>query len=135
MDLSLAAFTTIAEQKKGKINVRFERLGDAWMKPIADHCAKRELFQERVAPAVLLKPGVPHALQIGEVMTVSANATLIIRAIQYPDGSLDAMQKPILAGEQFSFVPMYEGAYVFKLGTTDGKQREMTMQVIDCLKK
>lgn len=129
MDLSLGAFTAIAERSLGKIRARFERLGDA---TITSGCEVPTRFQERLGRKVRLQRGVPHAFPLGETLTIRANHPFVVWSVTYPDGLTNRLQDWILKDERYSFTPSLEGDYAFVLGTVDGRMRKMRMRVVSC---
>ncbi len=129
MDLSLGAFTTIEERSKGHFRATFQRLGDV---RLVSHCGMDSPQQQRLAKNVILTRGVPHYLKLGEVMTLESDSSFVIRGVTYPDGNSTTMQDFILKGEQYVFKPSVEGVYSFKVGTKEGKTREMKMEVEGC---
>ena len=129
LDLSLGAFTTIAERSKGKIRATFERLGDS---TIVDPC-KSDRTMRRVGRDVILTPGIPHKLALGKILTVKSTSPFVIRDIVYPGGDEIGTQTWVTGEEAFEFNPSVEGTYTFKIGTKLGKVREMQMEVVECL--
>jgi rare lipoprotein A (peptidoglycan hydrolase) len=149
MDLSLAAFTTIAERSKGVINARFERLGDVSLvrensesvieetdetpENIGECPGTESRYQKRLTRDVRFHRGVPHAFGIGGTLTLGANRFFVLRRITYPDGKSVHMQDWVSPDEHYSFKPGILGSYRFLIGTTEGRTRELTMQVQECL--
>lgn len=129
MDLSLAAFTTIEDRSKGKFRATFQRLGDA---TLTGECAVESPQRVRLSRSVTLVRGVPHFLQLGNVMTLESAKPFVIRGAMYPDGSFSRMQDFILPKEQFVFKPSMEGEYVFRVGTIEGRTKNMAMKVVSC---
>lgn len=129
MDLSLGAFTSIEDRSKGKFRATFQRLGDA---TLVGHCDVESPEAKHLSKKEFLTRGVPNYLKLGEVMTLESASPFVLRGITYPDGNGTVMQDFINNGEHYEFKPSVEGAYVFKVGTIDGKTREMTMKVADC---
>lgn len=129
MDLSLAAFTAIANRSLGVIRARFERLGDV---SIANDCGSTSRFQQRLARDVRLQRGIPHTFSLGGELLLRANRPFVVRSVRYPDGVLNSLQDWVPTGEQFTFKPSMAGAYVFRIGTLDGRHRTMTMRVVEC---
>ncbi len=128
MDLSLGAFTTIAERSKGKIMTTFERLGDA-------HQVLRchdDRFQRRIVKDVILNPGIPHNFPLGSLLRLSSESPFVVRDVIYPDGTHTGVQTWVTAGETFEMEPSITGLYRFKMGTKTGRMREMRMEVLDC---
>jgi len=129
MDLSLGAFLQIAPRSKGKLNVRFERLGDA---SLVGRCADGRPRQQRITKTTILSLGVPHTQPVGEVLRIESQSSFVVRGIRYPDGNSVVLQDWILPDEAFSFTPSVTGTYGLILGSVDGKRRTMDMEVIDC---
>lgn len=128
MDLSLAAFTAIEDRSKGHFRATFQRLGDV---NLVGHCGESPQ-QQRLSRDVILTRGVPHYLRLGDVLTLESDSPFVMRGVRYPDGNATRFQDFIMKGEQYVFKPSLEGEYVFKIGTKEGKVREMTMEVIEC---
>lgn len=128
MDLSLAAFTAIENRSKGKFMATFERMGDSRM---VSRCGN-SLQQQRVARSVYLTTGVPHSFKLGETLTLASEKSFVIRGIRYPDGTWLTVQDFVLPGEAFTFKPSIEGEFVFTVAGTDGKKKDMAMQVVSC---
>lgn len=128
MDLSLAAFTKIADRSKGKIMARFERLGDALL---LNRCNDTR-FQRRVGRSVRLRPGVPHFLALGREVRFTADQFYVVRSVTYPDGLRPAYERWISPDEDFSFTPSVVGKYIFTIGDKFGRRRGMEMEVVEC---
>lgn len=130
MDLSFAAFTLLVPRARGKLEqVTFERLGDA---TLVGRCADDRPRQQRITKGTVLTLGVPHTQPVGEVLRIESEQPFVVRGIAYPDGNGLALQDWVLPGEAFSFTPGVTGEYVLRLGSTDGKRRDMPMNVIEC---
>ncbi len=129
MDLSLGAFTSIEDRSKGKFRATFQRLGDV---NLVGHCGMESPQQQRLSKSEYLTRGVPHYLKLGTVMTLESETPFVIRGVRYPDGNRTVMQDFILKKEQYVFKPSVEGGYTFKIGTKDGRVREMGMKVVGC---
>ncbi len=129
MDLSLGAFTTIALREKGKINVRFERLGDA---TLMGQCAEDRPRQQRITKSTILTRGVPHTQPVREALTITSEQSFVVRGMKFPDGNSDRFQDWVLPGESFSFTPSIIGRYSLILGSVDGHRRTMEMEVVEC---
>lgn len=129
MDLSLGAFTAIALREKGKINVRFERLGDA---TLVGRCRKDRPRQQRITKDTILTRGVPHTQPVRETLTIESTKAFVVRGLQYPDGNTTMFQDWVLPGESFSFIPSVIGRYGLILGSVDGHRRTMEMEVVSC---
>lgn len=128
MDLSLAAFTSIAERSLGKINVRFERLGDV---NIVRRC-NDDRFQRRIVRDVVLSPGIPHSFQLGATLRLTSPSPFVVRNVWYPDGTETGVQTWVTKDEAFEMRPSVTGVYRFLMGAKDGRGREMRMEVVDC---
>ncbi|MDO8649349.1 MAG: septal ring lytic transglycosylase RlpA family protein [Candidatus Peregrinibacteria bacterium] len=129
MDLSLAAFTSIEERSKGKFMARFERLGDA---SVSRSCSVEKRMQQRITKSVRLDGGIPHTMPMGEVLTLRASVPFVVKSVIYPDGNSVRLQEWIHPGEHYTLTPSGEGEYRFRLGTAEGKSREMRMRVVAC---
>ncbi len=130
MDLSLASFLQIADRAKGKIQVRFERMGDV---TLVDNCANTESsYQRRIGQGVVLNPGIPNTLKLGESINLSAEKFFVMRSVLYPDGTMTPLENWIGPDETFPFTPSVTGNYTFKIGSANGRVREMTMNVVKC---
>lgn len=128
MDLSLGAFTTIADRSIGKIQARFERLGDVHL---SQSCHDDRL-QRRITRDVRLVPGIPHSFALGSTLTLTSDQPFVLRDLTYPDGTKTGMQTWITRGETYTFTPSIVGTYRFLVGTKTGRQRAMTMEVVEC---
>ncbi len=129
MDLSLGAFTTIADRSKGVIHATMQRLGDV---NIVGPCVQPPLLQKRITKDVILNPGLPRIVHMGTELTLSANKSFVVRKVVYPDGFVSSMQNWILPDESFTLKPSMLGDYTFYLSSANGRNREMTMKVVDC---
>jgi rare lipoprotein A (peptidoglycan hydrolase) len=129
LDLSVAAFTTIADRSLGKIHVRMQRLGDV---TLVGPCANLGNDQRRIFRKTVLARGVPQALELGSTMTLTAKVPFVVLDERFPDGEGTFVQDWVLPGETFTFKPSIEGVYRFLLGTREGQQKWMTMQVAKC---
>ena len=129
LDLSLAAFTAIAPRSQGVIRALFERLGDS---VVIGPCGLPERYQKRITRDVRFHRGVPHALPLGESLVLSANRPFVVRRARYPDGTVERIEDWVLAKERFTFRPSVVGTYVFRMGTPNGRSREMRMEVVRC---
>lgn len=128
LDLSLGAFTTIAERSKGKIRATFQRLGDASMVGV---CGPSR-YQQRVWRMVILSPGVPHALALGQTIVFQGNQSFLVESVRYPDGQTTRLHRWVRSGEAYPFIPSVEGAYMFRVGAEAGRTREMRTIVRTC---
>jgi hypothetical protein len=129
MDLSVAAFTTIAAREKGVIHATFQRLGDA---TIVGPCENAPAYQTRIGKNLRLSPGVPHYLQGGAALNLHAPQPFVVRSVRYPDGNETRILDWVLPGENYRFMPALSGTYTFLIGTPAGRQREMEMNVVEC---
>lgn len=128
MDLSLQSFTTIADRAKGKIRASFERLGDV---NLVRRC-RDDRSQRRVTKDVILSPGVPHSFALGKTLRLLSSSSFVVRDVIYPDGTATGMQTWVTPGERFEITPSVTGTYSFVVGTVQGRQRTMEMEVVDC---
>ncbi len=138
MDLSLAAFTTIADRSKGKIRARFERLGDVSLvdgsarnQSMVGSCAPTGMYHRRVAHAVLSR-GIPTTFPLGQTLTLTSKQTFVVRSVRMPDGTKDDADQWIMPGEEYAFAPSMEGEYVFTLADQGGRRRSIRMRVASC---
>lgn len=130
MDLSLEAFTRIAERSRGVIDARFERLGDA---ALVDACSGTERrYQKRITRDVRFDRGIPHTSGVGAPIELTSVRPFVVRSVTHPDGSIERVENWVLVGEVYSFTPSQEGAYVFRMGTVNGRSREMTTEARSC---
>jgi hypothetical protein len=129
MDLSLAAFTAIEDRSKGKFMATFQRLGDV---NLVGECSGNSPQQQRLSKNVILDRGVPHRWMLGDTLVLSSQKPFVIRGMTYPDGNSEKFQNFVLPGETYEILPSMEGDYTFRLGTIDGRMREMTMGVVKC---
>lgn len=129
LDLSLAAFTAIAPRSQGVIRALFERLGDV---TVVGPCGLPQRYQRRITRDVRFHRGVPHALPLGESLVLSANRPFVVRRARYPDGTAERIEDWVLAKEKFTFRPSMVGTYIFRVGTPNGRSREMKMEVVRC---
>jgi rare lipoprotein A len=130
MDLSEAAFLKIAESSSGIARATFQRLGD---QVLVDTCTQAvQRFQKRITKDVRFHRGIPHDSSVHNTLDLAANRSFVIRSIRYPDGTTVRLQDWVSPEEHFSFIPAQEGEYVFLVGTTNGRQREMQMSVHSC---
>ena len=141
IDLSLAAFTTIAERSKGVIKVRLERLGDvSFVQPQPLPTEKQNtgvscadpVLQRRVLRGIVFSPGIARTIFLGVPLAFSANKDFIVRSVTSPDGSRLDLQDAIAIGETYSFTPSFEGRYSFRFGTIDGKSRTLAVNAQKC---
>ncbi len=128
MDLSLAAFTTIADRSKGKIRATFVRLGDSTLVGL---CAL-DAVQTRIGNTVRLTSGLPQAVRLGTRIILRADRAFVVDGVTYPDGNRSSAQDWVLPGEQYALTPSMEGRYVFRLGTVEGRRRDMETTVVKC---
>ena len=128
LDLSLGAFTTIAERSVGKIQTTFERLGDV---DRVRRC-KDDRFQKRITKDVRLQLGIPHSFALGATLQLRSDQPFVMRDIVYPDGGNVGTQTWVTKDETYQFTPSILGLYRFFVGTKIGRMREMTMEVVEC---
>lgn len=131
IDLSVAAFTAIADRSLGKIHATFERIGDA---TIVGPCVQPSTRQQRITRTTILNPGIPHILHLGDTMTISSSKAFVMRSVWYPDGIVTRLENWILPRETYSFKPSVEGDYIFNLSSVNGHKRQMELRVVDCSK-
>ena len=130
MDLSLAAFTSIAERSKGKIMAQFERLGDASLVGACGEMSQR--YQQRLSRTVRFQRGVPHTFALGGTLVLKANDAFVVRGVTFPDGTRMRLQDFVLKDEAFAFTPSIPGEYEFRFGLISGRSRIMKMKVEAC---
>lgn len=130
MDLSLAAFTRIAPRGQGIAQARFERLGDSALVDACDGTLRS--YQKRITRDVRFDRGVPNMSPVGVPVTLTSIRPFVVRSITYPDGSVERIEDWVNPGELFSLTPSLTGKFVFRVGTVDGKAREMQMDVWEC---
>jgi len=146
MDLSLAAFETIAERSRGVLrNVRLERLGDVSLVdaegsqieiPPTENPEQIEIkadpnmrYQKRITRDVRFHRGIPLRAKVGQHLALGSTKFFVIRSVMYPDGFVQLRQQWIDTDERFTFTPGITGVYRFQIGTGFGKSREFTMRV------
>ncbi len=128
MDLSLGAFTAIAERSKGKIDARFRRLGDASLVGFCDGSP----YAVRLGRTARLAPGFPFALPLGQELSVGGNEAFVVRSVRYPDGNVTWLEDWVLKGERYRFKPAVTGQYVFRVSSKNGLSRDFEMKVANC---
>lgn len=138
MDLSVAAFSAIAERSKGVIRARFERIGDATLvsgcSPISGGpMTEPPRLQQRLTRDVRFQRGIPHRMASGSPLILKANRWFVVRGVTYPDGRSVRMQDWVSPEEQFTFVPSVSGEYVFTFATSKGAKRQMRMEAVECV--
>lgn len=130
LDLSLGAFTSIAKRSEGKINVTIQRLGDARLaKKVCDGDSPQ---QQRVSRGTVLLPGIPQTLPLGNEVFIRSVLPFVVRSVTYPDGTVAKTENWILPTESYTLKPTVEGSYVFRIGSLDGRSRDMDMNVVAC---
>lgn len=129
LDLSTAAFMAIAPGKTGLINVTIERLGDV---TLVGPCTKEQRFARRVAPGVILSPGIPHVLRLGQQLQLRSRQWFVVHGVTYPDGMTERFENWVAPEESFTLKPAVTGVYRFHMGAKDGRSRDMSMEVADC---
>lgn len=131
MDLSKAAFESIAPAGQGLLRATFERLGHM---DLVDRCEqKQRLYQKRVTRDVHFYRGVPHAFTLGDQLILQSNKPFVIQSITFPDGDKLRIQDFVLPKEKYRFSPDMTGRYTFHVGNTRGSTRELRMRVSACL--
>ncbi len=131
MDLSLAAFETIADRASGTIDATFERLGDS---TLLNQCHDTR-YARRLAKGILLNPGFPHFLALGESIALSSDAFFATVSVAYPDGTVNDTPKWYAPGSALNISPSMTGLYTVVLRDTPGHRRSFTMEVVDCGRK
>ncbi len=129
IDLSLASFLQIADRALGKINVRFQRLGDV---NLVGQCSTDRGMQMRIAGKIRLIPGLPLTSPAGEPITLAANGPFVVLKVTYPDGTESWLQDWILPSESYVLRPAVDGRYTFFVGTADGRRRALVTTVVSC---
>lgn len=129
MDLSLGAFTAIAERREGVIHATFQRLGDV---NIVGPCVAAPRYQQRITRSTILHPGIPHILRIGSSMTIRSTKWFVVRSVTYPDGATSSIEQWIKPNAVYTLKPAIRGTYTFRISSADGRNREMGMEVVDC---
>lgn len=130
MDLSLEAFTRIAPRSQGVARALFQRLGDS---AFIDACnGELRRYQKRITRDVHFDRGVPHITSVGAPLALTSIRPFVVRSVVYPDSSVERIEDWVNPGEVFSFTPSATGHYVFRVGTVDGRVREMFMDVWEC---
>jgi hypothetical protein len=134
MDLSLAAFTALAERSKGKFRATFERLGDASLvseKPSVP-CEAKVVLQKRLFPGAPLDPGLPRMLLIGKDVHIAASDGVTLKEIRGPAGLNVEVNHSFSEQSEFTYHPEKEGKYVWLFTSSTGKTRRLMMQVKSC---
>lgn len=146
MDLSLGAFTTIADRSKGVIHARFERLGTAsGSEAIQEEetvqdiltfptCSEPTSLLQRIGGGVALYRGIPNVHPLSESFRLSSSRAFVVRSVIGPDGLIVAGQDFILPGEVFEVFPGSEGTYTFVLGGLHRRVRRIPVRVEQCAK-
>ncbi len=129
MDLSVAAFSAIADGGTGIMKATFERLGDA---SLVGGCAQSPAKQTRITRDTRLIGGVPWNFPLGESLTLRSTRSFVVRDVIYPDGGHLGAEDWVNRDETFTFTPSIQGVYTFIVGSVDGRRREMTMNVLRC---
>lgn len=128
MDLSLAAFTTIADRSSGKFQATFRRLGDAGL---AMRCNNTR-FYRRITGNLILKPGIPHHLWLNAELNLASEKFFSVISVTYPDGLESTFNQWISPDETFHFTPGTIGTFTFLIRDKFGKRRSIPMNVVDC---
>jgi hypothetical protein len=130
MDLSLEAFTRIAPRGQGVAHAMFQRLGDSALIDACNGTLRR--YQKRITRDVRFDRGVPHISSVGVPVTLTSIRPFVVRSVTYPDGSVERVEDWVNPGELFALTPSVTGRYLFRVGTVDGRAREMQMDVWEC---
>ncbi len=130
MDLSLEAFTRIAPRSQGITQARFQRLGDSALIDACDGVLRR--YQKRITRDVRFDRGVPHGISVESALTLRSIRPFVVRSIVHPDGVEERIEDWVNPGEVFTFTPSASGLYRLRVGTVDGRAREMTMDAWEC---
>ncbi|MBP9773403.1 MAG: septal ring lytic transglycosylase RlpA family protein [Candidatus Peribacteraceae bacterium] len=128
MDLSLAAFETIAYRASGKINVTFERMGD---NTLLNQCNDTR-YMRRLTRDLLINPGIPHFLALGKTLSLTAEKFFAVESITYPDGTVNDTPKWYAPGSALTVEPSIIGQYRLQLRDTAGNSRVFPFEVLDC---
>lgn len=130
MDLSKAAFESIAHSGQGVIQATFERLGDA---ELVDSCSQQYVpYQKRITRDVHFFRGVPHTFTLGNQLILQSSRVFVVRGITFPDGQYIRIQDFVHPKEKYRFTPDVAGNYTFLIGDAFGHRREMRMKVSSC---
>ena len=129
MDLSRAAFESIAPSSRGVLQATFQRLGDI---DLVSGCSVEGRYQRRITRDTRFHRGIPHVVSLGETLWLGANRFFVVHWVHYPDGNRQRFQDFVATKERFTFKPAIPGEYVFIVGTPEGRRREMRMRVIEC---
>lgn len=129
MDLSQASFGAIADKSSGLLHATFERLGDATSVPA---CLGTSPRARHITKSLLLNPGIPTQLKLGEPITLQSSQYFVVRAVRYPDGVLSRFEQWIAPGKSFSITPGEAGDYAFHLSSADGHNRVIMSRVVSC---
>ncbi len=129
LDLSTGAFMAIAPESTGVIHVTMQRLGDA---TLVGPCMTEQRFARRVGSGVVLSPGLPHVLHLGETLKMHSRRWFVVHSVTYPDGTIQRFEDWVSPDEQYSLKPAIVGDYRFRIGSKDGRTSTMTMTVADC---
>jgi rare lipoprotein A len=141
MDLSLGAFTAIAERSKGKIRATFERLGDVNMQSEDVAVSSSSVSSSVCLPAdeqkrggrnLMFAKGIYKMFPLGSVLTLQAKSQFMIDSTRYPDGTLDETNTWVQANEDYTFTPSQEGKYFIKIADKNGRKRVFQMNVMKC---
>ncbi len=138
MDLSLGAFTTIAERSKGVIRARFERMGtsieatdatdeseeteEPEVAPVVPPCPAPGSYFQRIGGGVALHRMIPNVLPLGKELRLSAPRAFVVRSVVGPDGERIARQDFVLPGDVYVFRPSTEGEYLLTLRGASGRR-------------
>ncbi len=131
MDLSKGAFGEIAHHGEGLLRATFERLGDP---ELVDRCEqKRRSYQKRITKDVHFFRGIPHTFSLGDQLILQSSRPFVVLGVTFPDGQYLRIQDFVLPKEKYRFSPDSTGNYMIHVGDTLGREREMKMQVNNCV--
>lgn len=130
MDLSKAAFEAIAPVGQGVLNATFHRLGHM---DLVDKCDnKQNHYQRRITRDVHFFRGIPHRFTLGDQLVLQSNRPFVIQNITFPDGQHLRIQDFILPKEKYRIQPGVTGTFLFTVGDTLGRYRQLRMEVHGC---
>jgi hypothetical protein len=129
LDLSRAAFESIAPLSRGTIRVRIKRLGDP---SLVFSCGGG--YQRRIGPDFILTPGLPHVRQVKTPLILRANYGFSITRITLPDGTVLSPHMWIGRLQPYKFNIEQAGAYTFTIHTGSERERTFTVRAVEeCL--
>jgi len=126
MDLSLAAFTSIAERSSGVISAKIERLGDAELIGCADEQG------DRYDRAVHFQRDIERTFMMNDALNLQANRWFVMRGIRYPDGTFVKMQDWVSPEDTYTFLPSVAGTYHLRIAWKNGRTIQVPVTVEDC---